>query len=189
MELTPLGIEGVWLAESPVWSDDRGGFREWFKGEDVRSITGIDFSIQQANVSLSKKGVIRGIHFSLAPKGQAKWVSCVSGAILDVIVDVRPTSQTFGQYVSVDLNSQQGKSIFIERGLGHGFIALEDNSTVAYFQSSEFNPKYELGINPFDPDIEIDWQIGRIGDSKVILSEKDSAAPNLRDLVALKKLK
>ena len=100
MKLTPLGIEGAWLAESPVWSDERGFFREWFKAEDILSATGIDFSIQQANISQSQHGVIRGIHYSLAPQGQAKWVTCVQGSILDVVVDIRPTSTTYKQHVS-----------------------------------------------------------------------------------------
>ena len=87
MELTPLGIEGAWLAESPMWRDERGIFREWFKAEDVKNATGRDFGIEQANVSMSSAGTLRGIHYSMAPRGQAKWITCVSGAIKDVIVD------------------------------------------------------------------------------------------------------
>ena len=101
MKLTPLDIDGVWLAESPVWSDNRGFFREWFKCEDVKAATGIDFSIQQANISQSQRGVIRGIHYSLAPQGQAKWITCVQGSILDVVVDIRPKSPTYKKYIYI----------------------------------------------------------------------------------------
>jgi dTDP-4-dehydrorhamnose 3,5-epimerase len=110
MELKPLGIEGAWLAESPVWSDDRGFFHEWFKSADVKNVTGRDFGIEQANISQSQRGVIRGIHYSLAPQGQAKWITCVNGSIRDVIVDIRPNSPTFGNSVHVDLDGQDGKA-------------------------------------------------------------------------------
>ena len=102
MELTPLGIEGAWLAESPVWSDDRGFFREWFKSESIKQVVGRDFKVEQANISSSTKGTLRGIHYSLATKGQAKWVTCVSGLIKDVIVDIRPNSKTFGKWIEVE---------------------------------------------------------------------------------------
>ena len=189
MDLTPLGIQGAWLAESKAWPDSRGHLREWFKQKDVLLQTGIDFKVQQANISLSRKGVIRGIHYSTALEGQSKWVTCVSGVILDVIVDLRPSSQTFGRYVSVELRAQEGRSVLIEGGLGHGFISMEDNSVVAYLLSSEFNPKYELGIHPFDQDLEINWQIERLEGSQVTISDKDLSAPTLRDQIAPKNVK
>ncbi len=126
MELTPLSIEGVWLAESPVWSDDRGFFREWFKSADVKNATGRDFGVEQANISLSSKGTVRGIHYSIVPRGQAKWITCVSGSIKDVIVDIRPDSKSFGQWIEVELRGESGKAVLISEGLGHGFIALEE---------------------------------------------------------------
>lgn len=187
MKLTPLGIKGVWLAESPVWNDERGSFREWFKREDVLSMTGINFSTQQANVSISKRGVIRGIHYSRAPEGQTKWVTCVAGAIMDVVVDIRPTSETFGKHISIELIAEEGKSVLIDSGLGHGFVAMDDNSVVAYILSSEFNPIYEMGLNPLDPELGIDWQVERLGGLEVVLSEKDLSAPNFRDRIEPKK--
>ena len=123
MKLTSLGIDGAWVAESPVWSDERGFFREWFKSEDVLAATGINFSIQQANISQSQRRVIRGIHYSLAPEGQAKWVTCVNGRIRDVIVDIRPGSPTFGKSVFVELNGLDGLAVLIGPGLGHGFAS------------------------------------------------------------------
>ena len=176
MNLTPLGINGAWVAESPVWSDDRGFFREWFKSEDVLAATGINFSIQQANISQSQRGVIRGIHYSLAPQGQAKWITCVNGSIRDVIVDIRPSSPTFGKSVFVDLNGLDGRAVLIGAGLGHGFASLAHSSTIAYLLSSAYSPTEEFEINPMDPELVIDWGVDH---AEVSLSEKDKMAPSL----------
>ncbi len=178
MKLTPLGIEGAWLAESPVWSDDRGFFREWFKSEEVLAATGINFSIQQANISQSQRGVIRGIHYSLAPQGQAKWITCVNGSIRDVIVDIRPSSPTFGKSVFVDLNGLDGRAVLIGAGLGHGFASLADSSTIAYLLSSPYSPTEEFEINPMDPELGIGWGVDL---AEVSLSEKDRMAPSLTE--------
>jgi dTDP-4-dehydrorhamnose 3,5-epimerase len=185
MKLTPLGIEGAWLAESPVWSDDRGLFREWFKSQDVKVATGIEFSIQQANISQSQRGVIRGIHYSLAPQGQAKWITCVAGSIKDVIVDVRPDSTSFGQWIEVELRGDSGKAVFIREGLGHGFVALEDNTAVAYLVSTPFSPSEEFEINPLEKKIGIDWGIDL---SELRISDKDRNAPTLAERLADGKL-
>jgi dTDP-4-dehydrorhamnose 3,5-epimerase len=176
MKLTPLGIEGVWLAESPVWSDDRGFFREWFKSEDVKAATGRDFVIEQANVSLSSAGTLRGIHYSIAPRGQAKWITCVSGSIKDVIVDIRPESKSFGHWIEVDLKGDSGKAVLISEGLGHGFLSLEDSTAVAYLVSTPFSPEHEFEINPLDKKIGINWGLD-INDLKI--SDKDKKAPGL----------
>ena len=176
MELTPLGIDGVWLAQSPVWSDDRGFFREWFKSVDVKKATGRDFGIEQANISLSSRGTLRGIHYSIAPRGQAKWITCVSGSIKDVIVDIRPDSRTFGKWIEVELSGSSGQAVFISEGLGHGFVALEDNTAVAYLVSTPFSPEHEFEINPLDKKIGINWGLD-IGDLKI--SDKDKRAPGL----------
>jgi len=176
MKLTPLAIEGAWLAESPVWSDDRGFFREWFKSEDVKAATGRDFRIEQANISLSSAGTLRGIHYSIAPRGQAKWITCVTGSIQDVIVDIRPDSKTFGKWVDVELKGDSGKAVLISEGLGHGFLALENNTLVAYLVSTPFSPTDEFEINPLDEKIGIDWRVDR---SKLRISEKDRRAPSL----------
>jgi dTDP-4-dehydrorhamnose 3,5-epimerase len=176
MELIALGIEGAWLAESPVWADERGSFREWFKASDVETATGINFSVAQANLSESKRAVVRGIHYSLAAVGQAKWVACASGSIRDVIVDIRPASTTFGKYIFVDLVGGSGRAVLIAAGLGHGFVSLEDRSTVVYLVSSPFSPSEEFEINPLDPAIGIEWGFS---DGELMLSPKDAAAPTL----------
>ena len=176
MKLTPLGIEGAWLAESPVWSDERGFFREWFKTEDVKSATGRDFGIEQANISVSSAGTLRGIHYSIAPRGQAKWITCVAGSIKDVIVDIRPDSQTFGKWIEVILKGDSGQAVFISEGLGHGFVALEDNTAVAYLVSTPFSPNDEFEINPLDEKIGINWGMDL---NALKISEKDKNAPGL----------
>jgi dTDP-4-dehydrorhamnose 3,5-epimerase len=178
MKLTPLGIKGVWLAESPVWSDDRGFFREWFKSEQIKNATGRDFCIEQANISLSSTGTLRGIHYSIAPRGQAKWITCVSGSIKDVIVDIRLNSPTFGKWIEIELNGDSGQSVFISEGLGHGFLALQDNTAVAYLVSSPFSPTNEFEINPLDEKIGINWGMD-LSDLKI--SDKDKNAPTLAE--------
>jgi dTDP-4-dehydrorhamnose 3,5-epimerase len=185
MNLTPLGIDGAWLAESPVWSDDRGFFREWFKSEDVKAVTGRDFGVEQANISLSSVGTLRGIHYSIAQRGQAKWITCVSGSIQDVIVDVRPDSKTFGQWIDVELKGDPGKAILISEGLGHAFLALEDNTAVAYLVSTSFSLKDEFEINPLDSKIRINW---RMTTGELKISPKDLHAPTLDEQLAEGKL-
>ncbi|CAN2223730.1 RfbC dTDP-4-dehydrorhamnose 3,5-epimerase and related enzymes [Candidatus Nanopelagicaceae bacterium] len=180
MKLTPIGIEGAWFVESPVWSDDRGFFREWFKSEDVKVATGRDFGVEQANISLSSAGTLRGIHYSIAPRGQAKWITCVSGSIQDVIVDIRPDSKTFGQWVEVELKGDSGKAVLISEGLGHGFLALEDKTAVAYLVSTPFSRTDEYEINPLDKKIGIEW---RMDLSSLKISEKDKIAPDLVELL------
>jgi dTDP-4-dehydrorhamnose 3,5-epimerase len=178
MKLTPLDIEGVWVAESTVWSDERGFFREWFKSASVKEATGRDFGIEQANISLSSRGTLRGIHYSIAPRGQAKWVTCVSGSIKDVIVDIRPQSPTFGKWVEVELRGDSGKAVLISEGLGHGFIALEDNTAVAYLVSTPFSPTHEFEINPLDEKMGINWGM-QLAELKI--SDKDKKAPSLEE--------
>lgn len=185
MKLTPLGIEGAWLAESPVHADERGFFREWFKSSDVLAATGIDFGVQQANISSSARGVVRGIHYSLAPAGQAKWVTCVSGLIRDVIVDIRPGSDTYGKHEVVELSGVSGRAVLIGARLGHGFVSIADGSTVAYLLSSPYSPGDEYEINPLDPELGIDWVLSG---SELKLSPKDQAASSLMERLGEGKL-
>lgn len=188
MKITPLGIEGAWLAESPVLVDERGFFREWFKAAEVLAATGVNFETRQANVSQSQRGVVRGIHYSLAPAGQAKWITCASGHVLDVIVDIRPSSATFKKVVQVDLRGGEARALLIGTGLGHGFLALEDNSILTYLLSSPYAPQDEYEINPMDTDLNVDWQLGLVGGSGLIISTKDSQAPSLAKRMADGKL-
>lgn len=179
MKLTPLGIDGAWLAESPVWSDERGFFREWFKSEDIIAATGIDFSVQQANISQSQRGALRGIHYSLASQGQAKWITCAEGSIQDVIVDLRETSKTFSKSISINLDSQKGFSLLISSGLGHGFLSLEERTIVSYLLSTEYVPSLEFGVNPFDKKLDIIWELNGM---EAKMSLKDKLSPTLESL-------
>ena len=176
MDLRSLGIKGAWVANSPIWEDARGSFREWFKCADILAATGLDFSVAQANLSQSMRGVVRGIHFSLAPVGQAKWITCISGSIRDVIVDIRQESATYGQYESIDLVGGDGQAVLIGKGLGHGFVSQMDGSTVAYLVNSPFSPSDEFEINPLDPTLGIDWGLAV---SDLLMSSKDRMAPTL----------
>lgn len=174
MEMRELGIKGAWLAKFPIYDDSRGSFREWFKRTEVLETTGINFEVQQVNFSSSVKSVLRGIHYSLAPGGQEKWVTCTRGRIFDVIVDLRTNSPTFRKWISVDLASGSGETILIGKGLGHAFISLSNEADVAYLLSSPYSPESEYAIDPFDLDLAIDWP-----DDNLILSPQDSEAPSL----------
>jgi dTDP-4-dehydrorhamnose 3,5-epimerase len=181
MDFSQLEIDGAWIATSSVWTDERGSFNEWFKGADVLASTGIDFKAAQANISISDRGVIRGIHYSLAPEGQAKWVTCVSGSLVDVIVDIRPRSKTYGKYISVNLAGRDGRAVLIGPQLGHGFVSLEAGTAISYLLSSPYSPGNEYEINPFDPEINIDWKLKQLEGTKVLLSKKDETAPLLAE--------
>jgi len=136
------------------------------------------FKVEQANLSSSFKGTTRGIHYSLAAKGQAKWVTCVSGLIKDVVVDIRPDSKTYGEWIAIELGGSLGKAVLIGEGLGHGFISLAEVSTVAYLVSSPFSPTEEFEINPLDPALGIDWGMPL---SELKISDKDRNAPTLEE--------
>lgn len=172
MKFTPLGIAGAWLIESPMFQDDRGIFREWFKLEILQENGLPEFHVRQANTSISKKGVIRGIHYSSEKKGQTKLVTCTSGSILDVIVDLRAESKTFGAHLEVELNENEGKCVYISSGLGHAFQALQENSVATYLLNKEYAPEDEFGVNPVDPALNIKWPL-----LNPIISEKDLNSP------------
>ena len=178
MEITPLEIGGSWIAEFNVLRDSRGLFREWFKLPDLNSATNRTFHVEQANISESSKGTLRGIHYSLAKGGQAKWITCVTGSIRDIVVDIRPDSKTFGKWIEVELSAYSGKAIFIGEGLGHAFLSMQDQTVVAYLTSSPFSPLEEFAINPLDPDLGIKWAFNA---SELKISEKDFSAPRLKE--------
>jgi dTDP-4-dehydrorhamnose 3,5-epimerase len=178
MKVFPQKIEGVFVIENSVFNDNRGFFREWFKTQDIQKNFGRDFKVEQANISSSIKGTVRGIHYSLAEKGQAKWVTCVSGLIKDVIMDIRPNSKTFGKWIEVELSGTSGNAVLIGEGLGHGFVSLADVSTVVYLVSSPFSPTEEFEINPLDPEVGINWGLPL---PELKISDKDKNAPTLEE--------
>jgi len=176
VKLIELSIPGLFVLESPVWSDDRGSFREWFKDEDFKE-AGVAFHAQQANLSVSKKNVVRGLHYSMAPQGQAKVVTCAHGELDDVIVDIRIGSPAFGRHEVVHLAAGEERSVYVPVGVAHGFCVTSEFGALTYLLSSGFNAALELEINPFDEEINVAWPI----DGDAVVSPKDASAPSLRE--------
>ena len=177
MDILPLGISGAWSVVTTPHGDERGVFVEWFRQDHIRTHTGLNFETAQANLSVSVRGALRGIHYADVPPGQAKYVTCVSGAILDYVVDIRLGSPTFGKWKSISLSAEQRNAVLIDVGLGHAFVALEPNTTVAYLVSDHFKPDSEHAVNPLDPDIGLDFPIAA---GELSISPKDEAAPSLQ---------
>jgi dTDP-4-dehydrorhamnose 3,5-epimerase len=183
MSFTPLKIEGSWLFTPTKFPDERGSFHEVFKLPLLYETLGFGFQVKQVNQSFSKAGVIRGIHWADVPPGQAKYVFCPRGSIWDVVVDIRVGSPTFGQFDSVLISEDNGKSVLIKEGLGHVFLSLEDDTVVNYLCSEPYSPKTEHSINPFDSGVGIPFASKLPGtDFKVI--PKDSEAPSLAEALA-----
>jgi dTDP-4-dehydrorhamnose 3,5-epimerase len=177
VEIRPLALEGAFEVTPKQFGDDRGVFLEWFKQERFREAVGHDLDLAQANCSVSRRGVLRGIHFADVPPGQAKYVTCVRGAVLDVAVDIRVGSPTFGRWDSVLLDDRDRRGIYLAEGLGHAFLALEDDSTVVYLCSTGYDPGAEHEVHPLDPQVGISWPT----DVEPLLSPKDAAAPTLAE--------
>jgi len=176
-----LSVPGAWEITPKVHADSRGGFFEWFKDSEFTAFAGHSFDLKQANCSISAAGSLRGLHFSQLPPSQAKYVGCPRGKVLDVVVDIRVGSPTFGQWDSVVLDDRDRRSIYISEGLGHAFFALEDDSTVMYLCSAPYSPDREHTINVLDPALNIVWpEI----DGGPILSDRDRAAPTLAEVEA-----
>ncbi len=157
--------------------DQRGSFHEWFRGDLVRERLGHDLSLAQANCSVSSRGVLRGVHFADVPPGQAKYITCLRGAIMDVVVDLRVGSPTFAQWELVRLDDESRACLYIAEGIGHGFMALTDEATTIYLCSEPYAPAREHGIHPLDPEVGIEWP----RDVDPVLSDKDAKAPTLEE--------
>lgn len=177
MQVSPTSIPGSWLFTPTLHRDDRGMFCECYTSRSFVDTVGHALDVKQANVSVSSRGTLRGIHFADVPPGQAKYVQCYAGRILDVVVDIRVGSPTFGQWEAVELNSETRQALFISEGLGHAFCALSESATVGYMCSEPYAPTREHGIHPLDPDLAITWP----GDLDLQLSPKDAAAPSFAE--------
>jgi dTDP-4-dehydrorhamnose 3,5-epimerase len=175
-----LDISGAFVHEPKVFPDSRGSFHEWFKAGDFQESVGHRLDLVQANCSVSSRGTLRGVHFADVPPSQAKYVKCVRGAVLDVIVDIRVGSPTFGAWEGVRLDDEQHHAVYLAEGLGHAFMALTDDATVVYLCSQGYAPEREHGINPLDPALGIAWPEG----IEPLLSPKDAAAPTLAEAQA-----
>jgi dTDP-4-dehydrorhamnose 3,5-epimerase len=181
MEYRELSIEGAWEITPRQFGDDRGVFLEWFKGGPFADAVGHPLNLAQANCSVSAAGVLRGIHFSQVPPSQAKYVTCPKGAVLDIAIDIRVGSPTFGQWDSVLLDDVDRRAIYLSEGLGHAFMSLENGSTVVYLCSTPYAPGREHGVHPLDPTLAIAWPTEARDGSPLTpqLSPKDEAAPTL----------
>lgn len=180
MTARELKVPGAWEITPRLHTDSRGLFFEWFTDAGFRDFAGHRFDLAQANCSVSAAGVLRGLHFAQLPPSQAKYVTCVSGAVYDVVVDIRVGSPTFGQWDSVLLDDRDRRSVYLSEGLAHGFLALQDNSTVMYLCSAGYAPDREHTINATDPALGIEWPV----DHPLVFSERDAAAPSLDEVRA-----
>jgi dTDP-4-dehydrorhamnose 3,5-epimerase len=177
MEREPLAIPGAWVFTPRQHGDERGTVLEAYRFEPLTEVTGHRLDVQQVNCSVSRRGVIRGIHYSDVPPSQAKYVTCVTGAILDIAVDLRVGSPTFGHHEAMRLDAETRRAVYLSEGLGHGFTALTDDATVIYLCSRPYAPGREHGINPLDPELALPWPT----DVEPVLSPKDADAPTLAE--------
>ena len=177
MEIRKTNIEGVVIIEPRIFKDDRGYFFESFSQREFEEKV-CKTTFVQDNESKSSYGVLRGLHFQKPPFAQSKLVRVIKGAVLDVAVDIRKGSPTFGQYVSVELTGENHRQFFIPRGFAHGFSVLSEEVIFQYKCDNFYSPQSEGAIAWNDPDLNIDW---RIPAEKVVLSEKDSKHPRLKD--------
>jgi len=177
MTITETAISGVYVVEPTVFEDSRGFFMESWS-ERVFVEAGLFYRFVQDNHSSSTvKGTLRGIHFQKGEQAQAKLVRCIRGAVLDVAVDLRPSSSTYGKWVGMELSEENRKQLLIPRGFGHGFVTLTDHVEFLYKADNFYAPKAEGGIRWNDPELAIDWGI-----DEPVLSPKDQALPWLRDV-------
>jgi dTDP-4-dehydrorhamnose 3,5-epimerase len=175
--LERLGFDGSWIFKPRIHQDPRGSFLEWFRGAEFAAQTGHHLGLAQANCSISGRGVLRGVHFADVPPGQAKYITCVRGEVLDIVVDLRTGSPTFGQWASARLNDTTRHAVYVAEGLGHAFMVLSEDAVVIYFCSEPYTPDREHGIDPLDPGLGITWP----DDITPVLSPKDAAAPSLAE--------
>ena len=175
MQVDPLPIAGAWVFTPKIHRDDRGSFREAFTQISFTAFVGHSLNIKQMNISFSSRGSVRGLHFADVPPGQAKYVQCLSGRVLDVVVDIRVGSPTFGSWEAVELDAESGRAVYVAEGLGHGFCALTDSAAVGYLCSEPYAPEHEHGLHPLDAELDLPWP----KDLELRLSPKDAAAPSL----------
>jgi dTDP-4-dehydrorhamnose 3,5-epimerase len=176
LKLTPQSIEDVILIEPTIHGDDRGYFIETFRQDLLEEAIGCKVNFVQDNESKSIKGVLRGLHYQLPPYTQAKLVRVIEGSVLDVAVDIRKSSPTFGHYVAVELTGDNKHQLFIPHGFAHGFVVLSDSATFAYKVDNYYAPKHDRGIAFDDDQLKINWQLSA---EELQLSDKDRAHPSL----------
>jgi dTDP-4-dehydrorhamnose 3,5-epimerase len=180
MQVRELKVRDALEFTPVLHRDDRGAFLEIYTTEPFAQAVGHPLRLAQANCSVSARGVLRGVHFADVPPSQAKYVTCLSGAVLDVVVDVRTGSPTYGEWDAVRLDDVDRRAVYVAEGLGHAFLALTDEAVVSYLCSEGFAPGREHGVHPLDPDLGIEWP----PDVAPRLSPKDAAAPTMAEAEA-----
>jgi dTDP-4-dehydrorhamnose 3,5-epimerase len=181
VQIRELAVPDAYELTPVQRTDDRGVFLEWYRFDELERVVGHPLDLRQANMSVSKRGVVRGVHFADVPRGQAKYVKAVSGAVLDFVVDIRVGSPTFGQWDSVRLDTETHRAVYISEGLGHCFVALTDDAAVTYLVSDVYTPSAEHGITPLDPDLGLVFPEEA---GEALLSPKDLEAPTLAEAAA-----
>lgn len=181
MQIRELSIPDSYEITPRQFPDERGVFLEWYRFDRLAEVVGHPLDLAQGNTSVSRRGVVRGIHFADVPPSQAKYVTATHGAVVDYVIDIRVGSPTFGRWDSVVLDDVDRRAIYIAEGLGHCFVALTDNATVSYLVSSPFNAEREHGIDPTDREIGLVFPEAA---GELLLSQKDTAAPSLADAAA-----
>ena len=176
MKFTPQSIPDVVLIEPTVHGDNRGYFIETFRQDLFEETVGYQINFIQDNESKSTKGVLRGLHYQLPPYTQAKLVRVIEGSVLDVAVDIRKASPTFGQYVAVELTAENKHQLLVPHGFAHGFVVLSDSAIFAYKVDNYYAPEYDRGIAFDDDQLKIDWQLSA---EELQLSDKDKTHPSL----------
>jgi len=178
MQFTRTKIQDVIIIEPKVHGDSRGYFVETFRQDKLEEFLGYKINFCQDNESKSSKGVLRGLHYQLPPHAQTKLVRVIEGTVLDVAVDIRKNSPTFGQHIAVELSGENKKQLLIPRGFAHGFVVLSDTCTFAYKVDNYYSPECDRGIAFDDVELAINWQIPH---DKLQLSAKDTTQPLLKD--------
>lgn len=178
MEVIKTNIEGVFIIEPKVFGDARGYFFESYSAREFKEKTGLDITFVQDNESKSRYGVLRGLHFQLPPYSQSKLVRCVKGKVLDVAVDIRKGSPTYGKYTMCELTEENHRQFFVPKGMAHGFCVLSEEAVFQYKCDEFYHPEAEGAIAWNDPEISIDWPVK---EDDVLLSEKDKHHPCLKD--------
>ena len=178
MDVIKTDIEGVFIIEPKVFGDARGYFFESYSAREFKEKTGLDITFVQDNESKSRYGVLRGLHFQLPPYTQSKLVRCVKGKVLDVAVDIRKGSPTYGQWVSCELTEENHRQFFVPKGMAHGFCVLSEEAVFQYKCDEFYHPEVDGGISILDESLGIDWGISM---DKALLSDKDTKHPCLKD--------
>lgn len=178
MEFIPTKIQDVIICKPAVIYDERGYFFESFKNENLNNYLGEKIDFIQDNEAKSTKGVLRGLHYQLTPFAQTKLVRVIVGSVLDVVVDIRKNSPTFGQHISIELNDENKLQLLIPKGFAHGYVVLSDVAIFAYKVDNYYNKNSERGIKYNDSQLNIDW---KLSSNNFIISEKDKVQPNFMD--------